>query len=75
MENAQASSIFSISEISLKSAATVKNQKKSMRTFCFPEFCVNFATVFGVTAGSGSVISHVALEFLSIKRIIKDGLD
>jgi len=46
-----------------------------MRTFCFPEFCVNFATVFGVTAGSGSVISHVALEFLSIKRIIKDGLD
>lgn len=53
----------------------LKTKKISVRTFCFPEFCVNFATVFGVTAGSGSVISHVALEFLSIKRIIKDGLD
>lgn len=53
----------------------LKTKKISVRTFCFPEFCVNFATVFGVTAGSGSVIGHVALEFLSIKRIIKDGLD
>ena len=53
----------------------LKTKQISVRTVCFPEFCVNFAPVFGVTAGSGSVIGHVALEFLSIKRIIKDGLD